>query len=77
MPRMNGTDLCRHLIEERAGIKVLVMSCADTRGTIKQIANMPFLNKPLDWQILKAKVRELLAAPVHSGTHLQRSQPPR
>lgn len=77
MPRMNGTDLCRHLMEERAGIKVLVISCAGTRGIIKQIANMPFLRKPFDGQILKAKVRELLAAPVHSATHLQRSQPPR
>ena len=26
MPRMNGTDLCGHLMEERPGIKVLMMS---------------------------------------------------
>jgi hypothetical protein len=30
MPRMNGTDLCGHLLEERPGIKVLVMSWAMT-----------------------------------------------
>ena len=26
MPRLNGTDLCAHLLEDRPGIKVLVMS---------------------------------------------------
>jgi CheY-like chemotaxis protein len=29
MPRLNGTDLCAHLFEERPGIKLLVMSGED------------------------------------------------
>ena len=64
MPRMNGTDLCGHLMEERPGIKVLMMSGADMREIVSQNANLPFLPKPFDGQTLKARVREILAAPV-------------
>ena len=64
MPRMNGTDLRGHLMEERPGIKVLVMSGADMREIIGQNANLPFLPKPFDGQTLKAKVRAILAPPV-------------
>ena len=59
MPRMKGTDLCAHLLEERPGIQVLVMS-----GDINQIAgknmNLPFLPKPFDGETLKARVWALL-----------------
>ena len=54
MPRMNGTDLCGHLLEERPGIKVLVMSGNDITEIVSQNANMPFLPKPFDGQTLKA-----------------------
>ncbi len=64
MPRMNGTDLCGHLIAERPNIKVLVMSGADMREVVSQNANLPFLPKPFDGQTLKTRVREILAAPV-------------
>jgi DNA-binding response OmpR family regulator len=64
MPRMNGTDLCGHLTEERPGIKVLMMSGADIREIVRQNANLPFLPKPFDGQTLKARVREILVAPV-------------
>jgi DNA-binding response OmpR family regulator len=64
MPRMNGTDLCGHLMEERPGIKVIVMSGADMSEIVGQNANMPFLPKPFDGETLKAKVRAILAAPV-------------
>ena len=64
MPRMNGTDLRGHLMEERPGIKVLMMSGADMREIIGQNANLPFLPKPFDGQTLKAKVRAILAPPV-------------
>ena len=62
MPRMNGSDLCAHLLEERPGIKVLVMSGADTSEIVSQNANLPFLPKPFDGQSLKSRVRALLAA---------------
>ena len=64
MPRMNGTDLCGHLMEERPGIKVLVMSGREISEMIRQNANMPFLPKPFNGETLKAKVRAILAPPV-------------
>ena len=64
MPRMNGTDLRGHLMEERPGIKVLTMSGADMREIVSQYANLPFLPKPFDGETLKARVQELLAAQV-------------
>jgi DNA-binding response OmpR family regulator len=64
MPRLNGSDLCAHLLEERPGIKMLVMSGADMSEIVSQNANLPFLPKPFDGQILKARVQAILAAPV-------------
>ena len=64
MPRLNGTDLCAHLLEERPGIKVLVMSSADMKEIVSQNANLPFLPKPFDGKTLKARVRSILAAPI-------------
>jgi DNA-binding response OmpR family regulator len=66
MPRLNGTDLCAHLMEERPGIKVLMMSGADMTTIVSQNVNLPFLPKPFDGQALKMRVRELLSAPDNS-----------
>ena len=71
MPRMNGTDLYAHLMEERPGIKVLVMSGADISEILRKNANMPFLPKPFDGGTLKAAVRKILAAPIQPAVHLQ------
>ena len=72
MPRLNGTDLCAHLMAERPGIKVLVMSGADITEIVSQNANLPFLPKPFDGQTLKARVRAILAAPVQAPMDLTR-----
>ncbi len=64
MPRLNGTDLCTHLLEERPGIKVIVMTGKDVSEIVSQNVNLPFLPKPFDGEELKAKVRAILAAPV-------------
>jgi len=64
MPRMNGTDLCGHLLKERPGIKVLVMSGADMSGIVRQNANLAFLSKPFNGKILRERVWAILAAPV-------------
>ena len=61
---MNGTDLCGHLMEERPGLKVLVMSGKDISEIVRQNANMPFLPKPFVGETLKARVRAILAPPV-------------
>jgi DNA-binding response OmpR family regulator len=70
MPRMNGTDLCGHLMEERPGIKMLIMSGADVRKIVSQNANLPFLPKPFDGQMIRARVRAILAAPVQPAIPL-------
>lgn len=77
MPRLNGTDLCAHLFEERPGIKVLVMSGEDVSEIVSQNVNLPFLPKPFDGQTLKARVQEILAAPVQQPTHISPSEPDR
>jgi DNA-binding response OmpR family regulator len=63
MPRMNGADLCAHLLEERPGINILVMSGGTTREVLSQNVTLPFLHKPFDGKTLRAKVRTILAAP--------------
>ena len=68
MPRMNGTDLCGHLVEERPGIKVLVMSGKDISEIVRHNANLPFLPKPFDGQTLKARVRAILAVTVQPAS---------
>jgi DNA-binding response OmpR family regulator len=75
MPRLNGTDLCAHLLEERPGIRVLVMSGSDISEIISQNVNLLFLPKPFDGEALKAKVRAILAPPVQPLTHISPSKP--
>ena len=77
MPRMNGTDLRGHLMEERPGIKVLVMSGAEIGEILKQNANLPFLPKPFDGETLRANVRALLAPAVQPAIQSKPSDPPR
>jgi DNA-binding response OmpR family regulator len=70
MPRMNGTDLCGHLMEERPGIKMLIMSGADMSRIVSQNVSLPFLPKPFDGQTIRARVQAILAAPVQPAIHL-------
>jgi len=70
MPRLNGADLCAHLLEERPGIKVLVMSGLDMREILSQNVNLPFLPKPFDGETLKARVRALLGINVQPPADL-------
>jgi len=57
MPRLNGADLCAHLLEERPGIKTLVMSGADMGEIVSHNINLPFLPKPFDGVTLKERAR--------------------
>jgi DNA-binding response OmpR family regulator len=70
MPRMNGTDLCGHLMEERPGIKMLMMTGADLSEIASHSANLPFLPKPFDGQTIRARVRTILGAPNPPAIHL-------
>ena len=72
MPRLNGLDLCAHLLLERPGIKAIVMSGEDVHEIVSQNINLPFLPKPFDGEALIRKVRALLGAfeltPNHQAT---------
>ena len=63
MPRLNGMDLCAHLLEERPGIRVIVMSGAEMNDIVGQNINLPFLPKPFDGEALLERVRVVLNAP--------------
>ena len=67
MPRLNGTDLCAHLMEERLGIKLLIMSAIPMNEILSQDSNVPFLAKPFDGQSLVAKVRAVLGIPARAA----------
>ena len=60
MPRLNGSDLCAHLLEERPGIKILVMSGSDMAEIVEANIHMQFLPKPFDGETIQRKVREIL-----------------
>jgi len=77
MPRLNGSDLCAHLREERPGIKVLIMSGADISEIVSQNANLPFLPKPFDGETLRARVRAILAVPLSAADDPLPSNPGR
>lgn len=63
MPRLNGSDLVAHLLEERPGIKVIVMSGADIAEIVSQNVHLHFLPKPFDGESIKQRVREVLGLP--------------
>ena len=66
MPRLNGMDLCAHLLEERPGTKVIVMSGKEMDEIVSKNANLPFLPKPFDGERLLERVRAILGAPMKS-----------
>ena len=69
MPRLNGMDLCTHVLEERPRIKIIVMSGADMEEIVSRNANLPFLPKPFDGEALIARVLSVLGARVQSTGH--------
>ena len=66
MPRLNGMNLIAHLLEERPGIKSIVMSGSDMSEILRQNINLNFLPKPFDGEALMARVKAILGAPVPS-----------
>jgi DNA-binding response OmpR family regulator len=67
MPRLNGMNLIGHLLEERPGIKSIVMSGSDMNEIISQNVNLQFLPKPFDGEVLVGRVKAILSAPVRSS----------
>jgi len=70
MPRLNGMELCMRLLEERPGIKIVVMSGTDRSEIVKQSVKSPFLLKPFKGETLLASVREMLEPSRHGPNQL-------
>src|SRR5205823_13422263 len=60
MPRLNGSDLCARLLQERPGIEVLVISGKGIPETVQQNVHLEFLPKPFDGETIKRRVRTIL-----------------
>ena len=67
MPGVGGTDLCFHLMAERPGIRILMMSGDPGRETGITELGVPFLPKPFDGQTLRTRVHALLTSPPAGG----------
>lgn len=61
MPGLDGTDLCFHLLAERPGIRVLMMSGGTRLEPSRKGGGVPLLPKPFDGETLRARVNALLA----------------
>jgi DNA-binding response OmpR family regulator len=72
MPRLNGMNLYSHLLQERPGIKTIVMSGGDAHEILRHNVNLPFLPKPFDGEALFSRVREILGASVESPKQAQK-----
>ncbi len=64
MPRLKGTELCARLLEERPGIKLIVMTGEDGDDIV-----FPLLSKPFGGEALIAKVQQVLAVPGQQPNH--------
>ncbi len=68
MPRMDGLALAERMLEERPGLRVLVMSgklSTEMRG--EPNTRLPFLRKPFVAKDLRDKVKEVLKNPPPEG----------
>ena len=63
MPRMDGISLAEHVINERPGIRVLLMSGKLSDEIRKQNIRLPFLRKPFVPSVFRDKVRAVLSGP--------------
>jgi CheY-like chemotaxis protein len=64
MPRLKGTELCARLLEERPGIKLIVMTGEDGNDIV-----FPLISKPFGGEALIRKVRQVLAVPGQPPKH--------
>ena len=67
MTRLTCTDLCSRLLKERPGVKVLVMLGTDMHGVLRANVNLAAVPRQSDVEMLKEKVRAILAASLQSA----------
>jgi DNA-binding NtrC family response regulator len=60
MPRMDGLELCKNIVAERPGIKVLMMSGAPSCKEQVSMSGLQFLQKPFTLTALRDSIVSLL-----------------
>ncbi|HZQ96180.1 MAG TPA: response regulator [Candidatus Sulfotelmatobacter sp.] len=63
MPRMDGVSLAEHMIKERPGIRVLLMSGQTSSELRGKNIRLPFMRKPFVSSVFRNKVRDVLNGP--------------
>lgn len=63
MPHMDGISLAEYIINERPGIRVLLMSGKVSEDVRKENIRLPFLRKPFVPSVFRDKVRAVLSGP--------------
>jgi len=63
MPYMDGPSLAEHIIQERPGIRVLLMSGKVSDEIREKNIRLPFLRKPFVSSVFRDKVRDVLKGP--------------
>lgn len=63
LPRLNGTDLCTYLVQERPGLKLVVMSSAEMNVASRHDIDLLYQHKPFTKEVLRGTVKRILAAP--------------
>ena len=63
MPHMNGLALADQLIDERPGVRVLVMSGKLSNESPEWNIRLPFLRKPFEAAALREELRKVLNSP--------------
>jgi CheY-like chemotaxis protein len=63
MPHMDGVLLAEHIINERPGIRVLLMSGKVSSEIREKNIRLPFLRKPFVPSVFRDKVRDVLNGP--------------
>ena len=59
MPKMDGVELCTHILKERPGIKILFMSGKESGELMVHGKKMEILRKPFSARDLSEKVRSM------------------
>ena len=67
MPRMDGLALVERLLEERPGLRVLVMSGKLSSEAREQSIQLPFIKKPFLAKELREKIKEVMKNPPPPG----------
>lgn len=67
MPRMGGLALVERMLQDRPGIRVLMMSGRLSSEAREQSIHLPFIRKPFAPKDLREKIKEVMKNPPPEG----------